>query len=131
MSLVQGIAAHLREIARTGQTITYNDLATPVGLDMDQPDQARELAGALRAISTAEYEAGRPLLSAVVVGAKTGRPGRGLFKLAQRLGGYDGADDGAFFAEELRRVHEGWGRTSPSGPLATRGEGECAGGSRG
>ena len=75
---------------------------------MDDPAAAREVAGILRAISTAEHAAGRPLLSVVVVGAKTGRPGKGFFKLAQRLGRYDGAADRAFFAQELRRVHEHW-----------------------
>ena len=107
---VERIAARLRAVARAGRTVTYNDLAAVVGLDMDDPAAAREVAGILRAISTAEHAAGRPLLSAVVVGAKTGRPGKGFFKLAQRLGRYDGAADRAFFAQELRRVHEHWQR---------------------
>ena len=102
------IAARLRSVARAGRTVTYNDLTAVIGWDMDDPTAAREVAGILRAISTAEHEAGRPLLSAVVVGAKTGRPGKGFFKLAQRLGRYDGGADGAFFAQELRRVHEYW-----------------------
>ena len=104
------IAARLRAVARAGRTVTYNDLAAVVGLDMDDPAAAREVAGILRAISTVEHGAGRPLLSVVVVGVKTGRPGKGFFKLAQRLGRYDGADDEAFFAQELRRVHAQWGR---------------------
>ena len=107
---VERIAARLRAVARAGRTVTYNDLAAVVGWDMDDPAAASEVAGILRAISTAEHGAGRPLLSAVVVGAKTGRPGKGFFKLAQRLGRYDGAADGAFFAQELRRVHAHWGR---------------------
>lgn len=107
---VERIAARLRSVARAGRTVTYNDLAAVVGWDMDDPTAAREVAGILRAISTAEHGAGRPLLSVVVVGVKTGRPGKGFFKLAQRLGRYDGADDEAFFAQELRRVHAHWGR---------------------
>ena len=107
---VERIAARLRAVARAGRTVTYNDLAAAVGLEMDDPAAAGELAGILRAISTAEHAAGRPLLSVVVVGTKTGRPGKGFFKLAQRLGCYDGAADGAFFAQELRRVHEHWRR---------------------
>ena len=107
---VERIAARLRAVARAGQTVTYNDLAAVVGWDMDDPATARAVAGSLRAISTAEHAAGRPLLSAVVVGAKTGRPGKGFFKLAQRLGRYDGAADGTFFAQELRRVHAHWQR---------------------
>ncbi len=105
---VERIAARLRAVARARRTVTYNDLAAVVGWDMDDPAAAREVAGILRSISTAEHEAGRPLLSAVVVGARTGRPGKGFFKLAQRLGRYDGADDEAFFAQELRRVHAHW-----------------------
>ena len=107
---VERIAARLRAVARTGRTVTYNDLAAVAGWDMDDPAAASEVAGILRAISTAEHEAGRPLLSAVVVGAKTERPGKGFFKLAQRLGRYDGGADGAFFAQELRRVHAHWRR---------------------
>ena len=104
--IVERIAAHLRAVGRAGRTVTYNDLAAVVGLDMDDPAAARAIAGILRAISTAEHAAGRPLLSAVVVGAKTGRPGKGFFKLAQRLGRYDGTADRTFFTQELRRVHE-------------------------
>lgn len=107
---VERIAARLRAVARAGRTVTYNDLAAVVGWDMDDPAAAREVAGILRAISTAEHAAGRPLLSVVVVGAKTGRPGKGFFKLAQRLGRYDGGADGAFFAQELRRIHAHWRR---------------------
>ena len=107
---VERIGARLRAVARAGRTVTYNDLAAVVGWDMDDPAAAREVAGILRAISTAEHAAGRPLLSVVVVGVKTGRPGKGFFKLAQRLGRYDGAADGAFFAQELRRVHGHWRR---------------------
>ncbi len=107
---VERIAARLRAVARAGQKVTYNDLAAAVGWDMDDPATAREVAGILRAISSAEHVAGRPLLSVVVVGAKTGRPGKGFFKLAQRLGRYDGAADGTFFAQELRRIHEHWQR---------------------
>ena len=90
---VERMAARLRAVARAGRTVTYNDLAAAVGWDMDDPAAAREVAGILRAISTAEHAAGRPLLSVVVVGAKAGRPGKGFFKLAQRLGRYDGAAD--------------------------------------
>ncbi len=104
------IGARLRAVARAGRTVTYNDLAAVVGWDMDDPAAAREIAGILRAISMAEHAAGRPLLSVVVVGAKTGRPGKGFFKLAQRLGRYDGAADGTFFAQELRRAHGHWRR---------------------
>ena len=74
---VERIAARLRAVARAGRTVTYNDLAAVVGWDMDDPAAAREVAGILRAISTAEHAAGRPLLSVVVVGRRPGGRARG------------------------------------------------------
>ena len=40
----------------------------------------------LNEVSEAEDSAGRGMLSAVVVGARSGMPGRGYFSLARRLG---------------------------------------------
>ena len=105
---VERIAARLRAVARAGRTVTYNDLAAAVGLDMDDPAAAGELAGILRAISTAEQRPAGRCCRWSSSGPRPGGRARGSSRLAQRLGRYDGAADGAFFAQELRRVHEHW-----------------------
>ena len=125
LSDVERIAARLRYGGAVGaRSVTYNDLAAVVGWDMDDPAAARVVAGILRAISTAEHEAGGPLMSAVVVGPKTGRSGKGFFNLAQRLSRYDGGIQGAFFAQVLRHVYAHWGRatvtTLPQAPSLAR-----------
>lgn len=113
--IAERLGEQLRTVARFGKTITYNDLAALVDLDMDDPVDAKELAGGIRAVSLSEHGAGRPLLSTLVVGLKTRRPGKGFFRLAQHLGRHDGFDDGTFFTHELRRVHEHWYPSSRAG----------------
>ena len=113
--IAERLGEQLRTVARFGKTITYNDLAALVDLDMDDPVDAKELAGGIRAVSLSEHGFGRPLLSTLVVGLKTRRPGKGFFRLAQQLGRHDGFDDGTFFAHELRRVHEHWHSSSRAG----------------
>jgi hypothetical protein len=102
------VYAALAEVARAGGTIGYRALAGRAGLDLDQPADRAALAAALRAISTAEHAAGRPLLSAVVVLQGRGRPGRGFFALARALGRHTDPDDAAFFRRELACVHATW-----------------------
>jgi hypothetical protein len=104
----QAIHAELQRVARAGVTTTYRALAVAAGLDLDQAQDRAALAAALRAISTAEHKAGRPLLSAVVVLGGRGLPGGGFFALAHELGLRDSADDAAFFQQELARVHAAW-----------------------
>ena len=104
------IYERLKEVARAGQTITYGEIAPMANLDMESPADRNEISRILGAISEREHEEGRPLLSAVVMLADIGYPGKGFFTLARELGLYDGADDLAFFVRELRRVHEYWQR---------------------
>ena len=69
----------LVEVAGRGATITYDDVRAELGLEGD-------LVPRLRALSTAEDDAGRGLLTAVVVRADTGLPGKGWFELAAQRG---------------------------------------------
>ena len=101
------IYAELQRVARAGCTTTYRDLAALAGLDLNQPADRAALAGTLRAISTAEHQHGRPLISAVVVLGGRRLPGRGFFALARELGRHTG-DDAAFHRQELAQVHATW-----------------------
>jgi hypothetical protein len=82
----------LRELATAGRTITYEELRERLGLEGD-------LVPVLRAVSIAEDEAGRGLLSAVVVQAQSGRPGAGWFRLAAERGRDVSDEDAAWQAE--------------------------------
>ena len=59
-------------------------------------------------INISEHTAGRPMLSALVVGKTRGTPGHGFFILAKHLGLFDGRDRKKFWQEERDRVYEHW-----------------------
>ena len=92
----------LVEVAGRGETITYEQLRAQLGLSGD-------VVPLLRAISEAEDDAGRGLLTAVVVRADTGRPGAGWFRLAGERGRDIAEPDEAWRAERARlhREHGG------------------------
>jgi hypothetical protein len=69
----------LVNIAARGETITYPALRQELELEGD-------LVPVLRALAESEDEAGRGLLTAVVVRPDTGRPGTGWFRLAAARG---------------------------------------------
>ncbi|HEX2849946.1 MAG TPA: hypothetical protein VHN98_05315 [Acidimicrobiales bacterium] len=126
--VADAVRAVLTDEARARRTITYEALLErlePSLRDEALRDEAlrdealrdearRDLARVLRAVSTAEDDAGRGLLSAIVVRADTGRPGRGFFRLAAELGrvttGHDTAAsresdaDDRMWAGEVERV---------------------------
>ena len=103
----------LIDVARSQSLISYDDLNRELDLELDfenPPD--RILAGEwLDEISRHEVEAGRHMLSAVV-GHKKGErvvdPGKGFYGCARALGIYAGGDDLAFWAMEVKRLHEYW-----------------------
>ena len=107
-ALRQRVYARLVRVAQARQTKSYRAVAAEAGLDLDRPADRAALQAVLRAISSTEHQAGRPLLSAVVVLGGRGQPGRGFFALAHNLGLHHDADDAAFFARELARVHAAW-----------------------
>ena len=90
-----------------GDLIAYSDLAKSITSCTLYPHDLR-LAQLLGDISTEEDEAGRGMLSAVVV-HKTGdrRPGSGFFILARSLG-RDETDEDTCWSEEVKKVHETW-----------------------
>src|ERR1043165_2505891 len=73
--------------------ISYIDVCRLVNLDMDIPADHQRLSQYLDNVSTHDHQAGRPLLSAVVVYSNQGfltTPGDGFYELAVRLGLHQG-----------------------------------------
>ena len=104
----QAIYEKLLRAARTEDTVNYSDIAPLASLNMDLAHDRNQIAGILDGISQAEHDAGRPLLSAVVIRKDENMPGNGFFTLAKRLGLHKGGDNLGFWLAELRRVHDHW-----------------------
>jgi hypothetical protein len=71
------------------------------------------MAEILDEISTIEHQKGNPLLSVVVVQRETGRPGKGFYKLARRLGLFNGKTDlheMEFFISTVKDAYRHWKR---------------------
>jgi hypothetical protein len=104
--LVSVVTEALVDVASRGATITYGELLAE--LERREPELARsaadDLAPVLRAVSTQEDDAGRGLLTAVVVRGNSGLPGGGFFRLAAERGRPDGERQ-AVWSAELARVH--------------------------
>ena len=94
-------------VAARRSMIAYSDLVARIrGLDLDP--QSQHLAHMLGEISTAEHEAGRGMLTVVVVHKHGDKmPGPGFFELARSLG-YDTGDREVFWIKELQKVYRAW-----------------------
>jgi hypothetical protein len=100
--------AALADCARTKTLISYGDLMQRISSISFQTPHDRRLPQFLAEISTEEAQAGRGMMTAMVVSMdREGRPGRGFFKLAKRLG-YDVSDPEKFWREEVNRVFASW-----------------------
>lgn len=103
----------LTDIARAGETRTYQQVAQALGLE--PPQTIHRLTVALERLMTEDAAAGRPLLAAVVVSrTREGLPAPGFFAHVRQLGRHDGPEKGpeagAFHAAELAAVHEHHGQ---------------------
>lgn len=99
--------AMMISIARRKRTISYSELVAEIRAIKLAPHDPR-LFQFLGEIASDEDDAGRGLLTVVVV-HKGGdlNPGKGFFDLA-RSRGKDARDETAFWASELNRVHAYW-----------------------
>lgn len=93
----------LVRVAGTKNTIFYSDLVDEILAVQLEPD-SHALAHLLGEISTEESEAGRGMLSVIVVRKGEQMPGPGFFKLAQELG-RKVADKEMCWVAELQRVY--------------------------
>src|SRR5690625_4142326 len=117
-SLQDRLRQLLREQARTGDSVTYRDLAQRLGLT--PPGTIRQVAQALESLMAEDAAAGRPLLAALVVSRKSRQagpalPAPGFFLAAQALGLFAddpaGAEAAAFHRREFKRAVAFYGRS--------------------
>ena len=97
------VRANLIEVARRRSTIMYGEAAKRVGMTAIGIGPH-----VLDPINEYEHARGRPLLSAVVVGKGSRRPGGGFYALASRLGLYRGGDDEEYWQQEIQAVYNTW-----------------------
>ena len=101
----------LVEIAQRQETISYSAVASIADLHV----RSRTLFNILDDINRREHDAGRPLLTAVVVRKEEGTPGKGFFTFATRLGHHRvGKNQGRsldrklYWIRERDRVYAEW-----------------------
>jgi hypothetical protein len=96
----------LVEAAKNERPVYYQDIAPIFGFNYDRDHARAEVGRILDEVNREEVEAGRPLLSAVVVHKGDDEmPGDGFFKLAKELGRYRGGDKKIYWAMELKQVY--------------------------
>ena len=108
--------ALLVECARNKKMISYADFRYQIrSISFETPHDSR-LPQFLAEISTEEAEAGRGMMTALIV-RKNGcrRPGAGFFQLAKRLG-FDVFDPEKFWMEEVNKVFASWQKDESQRP---------------
>lgn len=109
----QRVYAELVRAAEYRGLTTYQDVAVIMGLPLQGSHMGREVGRVLGEIVEEEIAAGRPMLSAAVVGV-SGKPGPGFFALARELGRLaDDQDEDEFWATEREAVYAAWRRPLP------------------
>lgn len=105
------ILAELITAARYRGTVTYQELASLIGLPTQGNYMGTELGKYLGAISEDEVKNhSRPMLSAIAVTVNK-KPGPGFFGLAQQLGKLKSdhpADQQDFWKSERKAVYQAW-----------------------
>lgn len=110
MNIHHEIYSKLKNAAKNKTSVTYSSLANIAGLDMELSYERAKLGDILGAISTNEYENGRPLLSVVAWFSGRPEPSKGFYNLAESLDLYSSKQDkDEFFISELNKVYEYWG----------------------
>lgn len=115
-TLTLNIRDRLLAVAGAKVTIGYKELTDWLGIDPQlRPWRAELLYHALDTINRNEHNAGRPLLSAVVIVRESGMPGDGFFRLAKDLTQFNPATSSErdFWEQELRRLYDYWAPPTP------------------
>jgi hypothetical protein len=109
------VRLHLIEVARKKKTITYQQLSDQckLGLVMQESEFARaEIGRILGEVSIFEFNAGRPLISSLVITKGENYQGDGFYKLCEELG-YGPwkklRDDISFEIGIMNMCYEFWG----------------------
>lgn len=94
--------------AKSRRLIYYSELAALITAVPLEAHDVR-LFQLLCDVSTEAHENGQPLLSALVVHKSDEQPGAGFYELADSLG-FTVRDKIAFWAEQVRQVHDHWAK---------------------
>jgi len=107
------VLAELVKAAQYRGLTTYQDVAVIMGLPLKGSNMGRQIGEILGEIVEDEVSAGRPMLSAVIVGV-SGRPGAGFFNFAKEIGRME-ANQGEeeFWRQEREAVYAAWRRPLP------------------
>jgi hypothetical protein len=89
--------------------VYYEDIAPMFGFNYEREFDRAEVGRILDSVNKEELEAGRPMLSAVVV-RKGGNemPGEGFFNLAREERRFRGGDKKLYWAMELKELYRYW-----------------------
>lgn len=102
------------QAAKAGIPMHYEDIAPMFGFNFDLDADRAAVGRLLDVISRSEHEAGRPLLSAVVVHKGDDEmPGPGFFRLARDLGTFKGGDQKIYWATGFMQVCSFWKENAP------------------
>ena len=96
----------MEQRARSGKTMSYLELTAEIDA-LSYCPQSGELSKVLSEISLETHKHGKGLLSAVVVHADDGRPGKGFYALGRDF-------DVKFWQEQVENVHQIWGASPNS-----------------
>jgi hypothetical protein len=115
------VREELVRAAECGELTTYGKLAEIMGLPARGNHMSRETGHLLGEISEDEVQAGRPMLSALVV-TVAGKPGSGFINLAKDLGKFSGGtvDEVRFWRQECQAVYQSWRRPAQDAASAER-----------
>ena len=101
------VHSELLNAAKYRGVVTYQELAKLIGLPMTGGYMAGVLGKILEAISTAETQSGRPMLSSIAIGVG-GKPGPRFWNLARELGKLTSEDEQSFWENECEAVYDTW-----------------------
>lgn len=99
----------LEAVAHQQRLVTYTDVVSEISAISMEP-RSTELARLMCERTAADAQEDRPLLSSIVIGRRTNRPGRGFFDFARKFFQFE--DEETFWLTEVSAVHEAYRRRS-------------------
>ncbi len=90
---VRIVLDNLKDVARRGDLVSYEEVGGWVELDMHNAAHRNELSEILGTVSEREYKEKRPCLSVIVVLKNTHMPSDGFITWMTKLGIYSGSRD--------------------------------------
>lgn len=100
------IRQKLVDIARDKKIDCYSNFFAPYGLDMNDPSHRVAASECLDRIGLEERQAGRPMLTSLLVFKNDmSNPGEGFYRLAEKLG-YAVRDKMEFFTTQVAETHK-------------------------